>query len=90
MSTLLSPPVGTVVSDHWRVPIHSKTIANATGGYTMDPPCRAIRVGVTGTLIVTYASGATDTFSPSAGEMVFGQFVALATGSTATALTVFW
>lgn len=88
MSTALQGPLGTD-DGPLRPFAASQTQAAVSGGYTMSPPCRAIRVGVAGTVAITYATGQTDTISLNAGETLHASLIAITAG-TATNVTVFW
>lgn len=68
----------------------SKTFAAATGGIAISPPCRAIRAGGAGTVVLTYATGDQDTITAAAGELLEVQAVNIDATSGATLITVFW
>jgi hypothetical protein len=68
----------------------SKTFADATNGIAISPPCRAVRVAVGGTLVVTYANGAVDTITLDSGELLDLMIKSIDATSAATGITVFW
>lgn len=89
--SLIQGPIGSQTDDSTAPYCRSKTIASVTGDLTFSPPVRAIRVGVAGALALTFPDLSTDVLTLAAGEtcpiLVTGIAV---TGTTATAITVFW
>lgn len=90
MSQSLVGPKGIKAGGLLRAYEGSQTIADATGGVTINPPALAVKAHVAGTLVVTYATGMTDTITVAADQLLHLVIVAIAANSTATGITVFW
>jgi hypothetical protein len=83
-------PIGSPVDGPLRPYDQSQTFADATGDIVISPPCRAVRVAVGGTLVVTYANGTTDTITLDAGELLDLHLAKIGAASAATGISVFW
>lgn len=83
-------PTGIGIDGPLRPFAASKTFADATGGIAISPPCRAVRVQTGGTLVVTWATGVTDTITLDSGELLDLHLASIDAASTAQGITVFW
>jgi hypothetical protein len=72
--------------------IASATYATVGADIPISPPCRWIRVGATGTLVIQYANGVQDTITDLlAGEVLHVQAAKIVdSGTTVSKVTIFW
>ena len=72
--------------------IASETHATVGADIVIDPACRRVRVGGTGNLSVVYANGVTDVITAILdGESLDISVIKIvASGTTATKVTIFW